>query len=63
MNINFLCVELLLDCKADIRACDNQLNTALHHACKNKHVDCAMLLLERIHDSAIINMANKFKRT
>uniref|UniRef100_A0A1B6M6N2 Uncharacterized protein n=2 Tax=Graphocephala atropunctata TaxID=36148 RepID=A0A1B6M6N2_9HEMI len=58
-----LILELLLEYRADVRAKDSQLNTALHHACSNRHSDCALMLLERMQHSNIVNMANKQCRT
>lgn len=58
-----LAAELLLECRADVRARDSQLNTALHHACRNKHSDCALMLLDRVQHAGVINMVNKQRRT
>ncbi|KAG8330653.1 Serine/threonine-protein phosphatase 6 regulatory ankyrin repeat subunit A [Homalodisca vitripennis] len=58
-----LILELLLEYHADVRAKDCQLNTALHHACRNRHSDCALMLLERVQHSSIVNMANKQCKT
>lgn len=55
--------ELLLDWKANIKACDLQSNTALHHACQRKHSRSALLLLERTDDVEVVNMTNKELRT
>jgi len=56
-------LELLMEHRADVRARDSQLNTALHHACRNKHSDCALALLDRVQHPAVINMINKQRRT
>jgi ankyrin repeat protein len=59
----FHVVELLLDWKANIRACDLKGSTALHHACQRKHDRSALLLLERTDDIEVVNMINKELRT
>lgn len=56
-------VELLLDWKANIKACDLQGNTALHHACQRKHDESALLLLERTDEVEVVNMTNRELRT
>jgi ankyrin repeat protein len=56
-------IELLLDWKANIKACDLQGNTALHHACQRKHDESALLLLERTDEVEVVNMTNRELRT
>jgi ankyrin repeat protein len=55
--------ELLLNWKANVKACDLQSNTALHHACQRKHNRSALLLLGRTDDVEFVNMTNKDLRT
>ena len=54
---------MLLDWKANIKACDHQSNTALHHACQRKHNRSALLLLSRTDDPEVVNMTNNELRT
>ncbi|KAK2161473.1 hypothetical protein NP493_1584g00026 [Ridgeia piscesae] len=56
-------LELLLDNGAELCASDNEKNMALHHACINKHDSVALLLLDKIEDSDVVNSANAELKT
>uniref|UniRef100_A0A8W8M973 Uncharacterized protein n=2 Tax=Magallana TaxID=2171616 RepID=A0A8W8M973_MAGGI len=56
-------VELLLEQNADLSLTDNEGNTCLHFACSREHENVALLLLDKIHDSNICNIANSELKT
>lgn len=57
--------EILLSCGADVKAWDNEGNTALHLACERQHTSTALLLLENMPnpEHTVVNMANRELKT
>ena len=56
------CVEVLLDCGADIAARDNFQRSCIHLAVENKREDVLKILLERS-GSGLINFPDMYERT
>ena len=56
------CVEVLLDCGADIAARDNFQRSCLHLAVENEREDVLKMLLERS-ESGLINVPDIHERT
>lgn len=56
-------VELLINMKCDINQIDVDKNNALHHACLNKKSDCALIIIEKMTDGAMINARNNEGQT
>ena len=56
------CVEVLLDCGADIAARDNFQRSCIHLAVENKREDVLKILLERS-ESGLINVPDMHERT
>ena len=53
-------VEVLLQCRADLRIADVEGNSALHLACSSGNVDCVTVLLR---SGASVHVKNRFKQT